>query len=65
MVQANRKQRDVLGEDFSGVLGANQTGLEHGKTCCHPHDQCTTDQKVECIKCVLDLYDVFHFKPPI
>ncbi len=58
-------QGHVLGQNFSGVLGADQTGFEHGKTRRHPHHQSTADQKVECIKRVLDLYDVFHFKPPI
>jgi hypothetical protein len=33
----HRKQGNVFGQDFSGVLGAYETGLEHGKACRHPH----------------------------
>src|SRR3989338_1056671 len=46
-------QSDVLGENFSGVLGSHQTGFEHCKTRCHPHYQGAANQKVEGIKTVL------------
>src|SRR5690606_38520509 len=54
-------QCDVLGQNFGGVLGTHQTGFEHGKASCHPHDECTTDKEVERIHGVLKFINVvFH-----
>jgi len=60
----NGEQGHVLGQDFSGVLGAHQTGFQHGKACCHPHNQCTAHQKIKGIYSVLQVKKIaFHGKP--
>ena len=57
-------ERHVLGQDLGRVLGTNEARLEHGKARRHPHDQRAAQQKVKGIKRILDLYDIFHNKPP-
>ena len=55
-------KRDVLGQDFNGVLGAHETGLQQGETGSHPHDKCAAYQEIEGINRVLQFKNlVFHF----
>jgi hypothetical protein len=58
-------ERDVLGQDFGGVFGPHQAGLQHGEAGGHPHHQGATDKKVESVDGVLQLEDlVFHVQTP-
>ena len=43
----DRKQRHVLSENFSGVLGANEASLKHGKPGGHPHHQGAAHKKIK------------------
>ena len=48
-------QRNILRENFRRVLGANESGLQHGKTGRHPHDEGAHNKKVKCIERVFQL----------
>ncbi len=46
----DRIEADVLGQNFSRVLGAHESGFEHRKARRHPHDECAHDEKVKCVQ---------------
>ena len=61
----NGKQRNVLGQNFSGVLGTYHTGLEHREAGGHPHDQYAANQEVKRIERIAQFCKLVHQVFPV
>ena len=52
---AHRKQAEVLGQNFDGVLGADQTRFQHREAGGHPHHQRAANQEIEGVHRILQM----------